>query len=375
MEEMTRPTSGSTMPAERSPAHPVALGSAALVVGVVVTAAGAGVGIRYLQKVGLSPNTVVGLALLVVGLTLLWYAGSLAWRGLRRWWRLVLVPVALVVLMVVFSMALGVMASVVPPTALGSGTPGDHGLTYREVRFETADDVLLSGWFVPSRNGAALVVRHGSGSTRTSTLDQAAVLGRHGYGLLLVDARGHGESGGRGMDLGWYGDQDVAAAVDFLADRPGVDADRIGLFGLSMGGEEVIGAAVAEGVRVPAVVAEGATARTAEDKDRWLPGGVQGTVQRTLDRLTFGVADLLTPASPPTALHDAVAGASETDFLLITAGQVPDETPAAEVLRRAAPSRVEVVEVLGASHTRGLDAAPGLWRRQVLAFLDARLQP
>jgi uncharacterized protein len=342
---------------------------------VVVTAAGAGVGVRHLQKVGLSPNTVVGLALLVVGLTLLWYAGSLAWRGLRRWWRLVLVPVALVVLMVVLSMALGVMASVVPPTALGPGTPRDHGLTYREVRIETADGVLLSGWFVPSRNGAAIVVRHGSGSTRTSTLDQAAVLGRHGYGLLLVDARGHGDSGGRGMDLGWYGDQDVVAAVDFLADRPGVDADRIGLFGLSMGGEEVIGAAVAEGVRVPAVVAEGATARTSEDKDRWLPGGFQGAVQRTLDRLTFGVADLLTPASPPTALHAAVAGASETDFLLITAGEVPDEGSAAEVLREAAPSRVEVLEVPGASHAHGLDSAPGLWRRQVLAFLDGRLHP
>jgi uncharacterized protein len=363
------------MSAERTPAHPVALGSAALVAGVVVTAAGAGVGVRHLQKVGLSPNTVVGLAVLAVGLFLLGYAGTLAWRGLRRWWRLVLVPAALVVLMVVSSMALGVMASVVPPTALGPGTPGDHGLTYREVRFETDDGVLLSGWFVPPRNGAAIVFRHGSGSTRTATLDQAAVLGRHGYGLLILDARGHGESGGRGMDLGWYGDSDLVAALGFLAARPDVDADRIGLFGLSMGGEEVIGAVAAPGVRVRAVVAEGATARTAEDKDQWLPGGVQGAVQRGLDLLTFGVADLLTPPSPPTALQEAVAAAPRTEFLLVTAGEEPDEALAAEVLRSAAPSRVEVLDVAGASHTGGLTAAPRLWRRTVFAFFDARLQP
>jgi uncharacterized protein len=357
------------------PAHPVALGFAALVAGVVVTAVGAGVGLRHLQKVGLSPNTVVGLALLVVGLVLLAYAAGAAWHGLRRWWRLVLVPAGLGVLMVVSSIALGVMASVVPPTALGPSTPADHGMDYRDIELETSDGARISGWYVPSQNGAALVLRHGAGSTRTATLDQAAVLGRHGYGLLLVDARGHGESGGRGMDLGWYGDPDVVAAFGFLAARRDVDAGRIGLFGLSMGGEEVIGAAAAPRVRVRAVVAEGATARTAVDKDQWLPGGIQGAVQRELDRLTFGVADLLTPPPPPTALHEAVASASRTDFLLITAGEEPDETLAAEALRRTAPSRVRVFEVPGASHTRGLDAAPRQWRRQVLAFLDARLQP
>jgi uncharacterized protein len=363
------------MTAEHEPAHPVVLASGALVAGIVGAAAGAGVGLRHLQKVGLSPNTVVGLALLVVGLVLLGYAGGVAWHGLRRRWRLVLVPAGLVVLMVVSSIALGVMASVVPPTVLGSGTPADHGLHYRDVELETSDGVRISGWYVPSENRAALVLRHGAGSTRTATLDQAAVLGRHGYGLLLVDARGHGESGGRGMDLGWYGDQDVAAALGFLAARPDVDADRIGLFGLSMGGEEAIGAAAAPGVQVRAVVAEGATARTAVDKDQWLPGGVQGTVQRGLDRLTFGVADLLTQTSPPTALHEAVASTADTEFLLVTAGEEPDEALAAEVLAGAEPSRVEVLEVAGASHTRGLDTAPGQWRREVLAFLDARLQP
>ena len=47
---------------------------------------------------------------------------------------------------------------------------------------------------------------------RSAVLDQAAVLARHGYGVLLYDARGMGRSGGRAMNFGWYGDRDLAAA-------------------------------------------------------------------------------------------------------------------------------------------------------------------
>ena len=51
-----------------------------------------------------------------------------------------------------------------------------------------------------------------------------------GSGVLMIDARGHGDSGGRVMDFGWHGDADIAAATGYLADRPDVDraADRRG---------------------------------------------------------------------------------------------------------------------------------------------------
>jgi hypothetical protein len=122
------------------------------------------------------------------------------------------------------------------------------------------------------------------------------------------------------------------------------------------------------------VVAEGVTARTAADKDQWLPGGAAGTVQRALDAYTFGVTDLLTPAAPPTPLHEAVA-TSDADFLLITAGRVPDEVRAAEAFADAAPARVQVLEIPEATHTDGLDTAPEVWTREVLGFLDDHLRP
>ena len=38
------------------------------------------------------------------------------------------------------------------------------------------------------------------------------------------------------MDLGWWGEVDVPAAVTFLAAREEIDDARIGVVGLSMGG-------------------------------------------------------------------------------------------------------------------------------------------
>ena len=344
----------------------------AAMLGTAATAAGAGLGVRHLQKTGVSVVTVAGLLTLAVGLALLVLAARGAWRALRGWRRLWLVPATVLVLVGVSSGGLAVAFTVVPPTSLGSATPATYGMSYAQVALRTGDGVRLSAWLVPSRNGAALVVRHGAGSTRTATLRQAAVLAGHGYGLLIVDARGHGRSEGRGMDLGWYGDRDVVAAVSFLRRQPGVEAGRIGVVGLSMGGEEAIGAAAADD-RIQAVVAEGATARTAEDKAGWLPGGVPGTIQRAIDRLTFGLTDLLTPAGPPRSLVDAVTRAEQTRFLLITAEEMPDESRAAEHLRRAAPDRVEVWDVPGASHTDGLREDPAGWERRVVAFLNSAL--
>jgi dienelactone hydrolase len=102
--------------------------------------------------------------------------------------------------------------------------------------------VELSGWYVQSSNRAAVVLLHGASSTRSNVLAQAEVLARRGNGVLLFDARGHGRSGGRAMEFGWNGELDTSAAVDYLAGRPDVDPTRVGAVGMSMGGEQVIGA-------------------------------------------------------------------------------------------------------------------------------------
>src|SRR5204862_5489164 len=114
-----------------------------------------------------------------------------------------------------------------PPGPLGPVTPARYGLGYQDVAFRTVDGVRLSAWYIPARTDAAVVLLPGAGETRTAVLGQAAVLARHGYGALLADTRGHGRSAGHAMDFGWWGGQDLAAAVSFLARQPGIQAGKI----------------------------------------------------------------------------------------------------------------------------------------------------
>ena len=353
--------------------------AAAYVGAVVVLAAGVGLGVPHLGKDSGGLAAWVGVVLMVAGGAIA--AGAL-WRllrGLRKRWALLVVPLLVVVAYLgLWTVGQGVAAAFPARPGLGSRTPSDVGLAYRSVTLRTSDGVDLAAWWVPGRNGAAVVVLHGAGSTRTSALAQAKALADHGYGVLLLDARGHGGSDGRGMEFGWYGDRDVGAAVDFLAEQPDVRADRIGALGLSMGGEEAIGAAGAD-PRIRAVVAEGATNRVAADRAFLSAYGVRGDIQRGIDRVTYAVAGLLTPAPEPPPLSTSVVAAqadgTPTPILLITAGTVDTERLAADRLERAAPEAVEVWTVRSAGHTGGLRTEPGEWQRRVLGFLDRALAP
>ena len=182
----------------------------------------------------------------------------------------------------------------------------------------TDDGVRLAGWYLPSTNRAAVVLLHGAGSTRSDVLDEAAVLAAHGFGVLMIDARGHGDSDGRAMDFGWHGDADIAAATGYLADRPRrrPTAHRRG--GHVDGWRGGASAPAATNRLIRAVVAEGATARSAAD-EAWLSDefGVRGLVQEQLERLQDVVTDALTDASVPTSMREAVETSGDTRYLLI----------------------------------------------------------
>jgi len=342
--------------------------------GCLVLGVGIGLGPPYLAKAGLHPVTILGMAGFAAGLVLLALGGVGLVRVARSWRRILVVPVLLAAVAAsVLSIGQAVAATNVPPTTVGSATPADRGLASTEVRFPTADGVALAGWYIPSRNHAAVVLLHGAGSTRSSLLDHAVVLAHHGYGVLLLDARGHGRSGGRAMDFGWYGDEDVAAAVSFLQTRPDVDDELIAAVGLSMGGEEAIGAAAGDR-RIRAVVAEGATHRATSDRE-WLSDefGWRGTLQEGLDRLTYGITDVLTAADQPPALRDAVAATAPRRVLLIAAGDRADEGNADRYIQSGATGSVDLWIVPDTGHTDALRTHPGEWEQRVTAFLATAL--
>lgn len=349
--------------------------AAAWTLATVHVVAGVGIGVRHAQVSGLGPWGVAGLIELAAGLTaIVLVAGRvLAPRGWRA--RVALVP-GLVVLLALslWVAAPAVMVTNVPPIAADTAIPPALGRSAADVRFPASGGIELAAWYVPSTNGCVVIVRHGASSTRADAVDEAAVLVAHGYGVLVTDARGHGASGGRAMDFGWNGESDLAAGVAFLATLPAAEAGRIGVLGLSMGAEEAIGAASSLDT-VRAVVAEGATARDAADK-RWMSDeyGIGGWVQRGIDLVGFGLTDLLTSAPRPTPLADGVADSSAR-FLLIAAGDEPDEQEVAARLAAIDPARVATWTVPGAGHTGGLATAPIEWERRVIELFDDALTP
>jgi hypothetical protein len=340
------------------------------VVGSLAVAATVGMRAYAIPKAGASAIDLIAVPLLVSALVSLAVGAREVLRPVRRWRRLLAIPVAAVVAYyLVMPMAVGLMLTHVPAIAVGSRTPADLGLEYRDVSFRTPDGVALSGWYLPSTNGAAVALLHGAGSTRSAVLDHAAFLSRHGYGALLFDSRGFGDSGGVGMTGGWWGDLDIAGATGFLARQPDVDPDRIGIFGLSMGGEEAIAAAAADrGVR--AVVAEGAGAiRTVEDTES-IPGWNRylGIPHYWVQTLTI---ELFTDAPRPITLEEAMREISPRPVLLISAGG--HEAEYTEQYASAAPGSTEVWVPSDTGHIAGLASHPDEYRRRVLAFFDVAL--
>jgi uncharacterized protein len=88
-----------------------------------------------------------------------------------------------------------------------------------------------------------------------------------GYGVLLIDYRGWGTSGGtRGMIDPHCQVEDVCNALSYLSSRDDVDPARLGLFGLSFGGNiACYAAAMDERVRVAISVLGGVA-----DGSHWL---------------------------------------------------------------------------------------------------------
>jgi pimeloyl-ACP methyl ester carboxylesterase len=344
-----------------------------MLVGIAGLVVGIGIGLRWLRAGAIGWETVLGLVALAAGAVLVVMGLARIGHSLPIWARVALRTfLALSVALLVWTLTPAVIATNVPPITHGTG-PGDFEIDAREVRFTAEDGTELFGWYVPPMEGKTAVLRHGSGSTASDVLPQARVLIDNGYGVLLTDARGHGSSGGTGMDFGWLGDADIAAAIDFLTTQPGVDPDRIVVVGLSMGGEEAIGAAAADG-RIAAVVAEGASARTEADK-AWLADvyGWRGWVQIRLEWVQYELTDLLTAASKPISLADAAAVASPRPILMITAGNVSDEANAARHVQATGGGNVSVWTVPGANHIGGLGVAPEEWEETVITFLDSAI--
>ena len=147
-----------------------------------------------------------------------------------------------------------------PPPPCRRSSRRRLGRPYEQVTLRTSDGLRLSGWYVPSRNGAAVIVS--PGRSPQVQAPHARMLIRHGYGVLLFDVRG--EAGkARATATCTAGRATRTSSPPSLscgASQTSATAE-IGGLGLSVGGEMLLQTA-AETTGLKAVVSEGAGRRS-----------------------------------------------------------------------------------------------------------------
>jgi fermentation-respiration switch protein FrsA (DUF1100 family) len=329
--------------------------------------------VYYAVKVGASGDDYTGFLSIPAGLLLVGVGVRTLWRSrrrddglLRRYLRRLALGAGSVV--VVYVVIFPFILSYAFTHLARTGVPVARlGAAHEDVAFTTNDGLTLRGWYVPSRNGAAVIVAPG----RAGTQKHARMLVRHGYGILVFDRRGEGESDGDPNAFGWSANEDLEAALAFVERRPEVDRKRIGGIGLSVGGETLLQAAAeAKGFR--AVVSDGAGSRSIRedlarsDRDKWLE-------LPTTAVITAGTA-LFANRAPPPNLVQLVARIAPRPVLFIYAerGQ-PNEINLTQKYYAAAGEPKALWRVPEAGHTHGLAVRPLEYERRVLAFFDQAL--
>jgi len=331
-------------------------------------------GVYTTVKEGPSGDDYTGLLAIPAGVVLVGLAVVTLWRSrkrgggrVRRYGRRALLAVGGVVVAYVILLPF-YLSYVFTHVARGFVPTPELGTAHEDVSFTTSDGLVLKGWYIPSKNRAAVIAFPG----RKGPQRPARMLARHGYGVLLFDRRGEGVSEGDPNILGWQGERDIRAAVAFLQSRPDVDPERIGAIGLSVGGEMLIEAA-AESDGLAAVVSEGAGIRSVREALAIPETRMKLEAALVHMAVTSGTA-LFSSNLPPESLEDLSARIAPTPVFFIYA--VPGsggEAELAETFYEAAREPKEIWLVPGAEHTGGIEAQPEEYERRVVGFLDDAL--
>jgi uncharacterized protein len=342
----------------------------ALGVGIFMIVMGAAEGGYYMREGELSGDDYTGLLMIPAGLLLVGIGFVTFWRSrkggslVRRSVRRVLIALGLLVgaYFVIYPLAESyaithAARAYVPTPQLGTG--------YQEISFKTPDGLQLEGWYVPSKNGAAVISFPG----RRGPQKPAKLLASHGYGVLLFDRRGEGESDGDPNLLGWQGTRDIEGAIAFLKARPEVDDEKIGGLGLSVGGEMMLEEA-AENDELKAVVSEGAGMRSVREAVH-----LDRATEKAVASLVFGLvtvgATVWTSNLPPRSLADLSAEINQPAlFIHATPGQGGETLT--KKYYEAAKGPKEYWAAPG-GHTGAIDAAPEEYERRVVGFFDKTL--
>jgi dipeptidyl aminopeptidase/acylaminoacyl peptidase len=234
------------------------------------------------------------------------------------------------------------------------------------IEFES-HGLRLSGWYLPSKNRAAVVLTHGTNADRSSMLPEMRLLAGAGFGVLAFDWPGDGDSEG---DIHWGTVERGAltAAIDWLGARPDVDPGRIGGLGFSMGGYIMVQVAAGD-PRLRAIVIQALPPSFDEYlkhlHDRW------GPLSELPANWAVHNAGMDTRVMPP---RSVVATVSPRPIFIIGGSDDPVISPAMiGELYDAAREPKQLWVVPHARHGGYAQAAAAEYSRRVLAFFVSGL--
>ena len=236
------------------------------------------------------------------------------------------------------------------------------------------DGVLLRGWKVRplSASGDWVLLFHGVSDNRAGMTGQAALLLRHGYSVVMMDARAHGESGGEMATFGWLERRDTHAIIDALS-TPETPRNLFAL-GSSMGAAIALQSAAID-PRIAGVVAESSFSDLREVTFDYAGLHWSPLLGKTLFRP--GTWTLISTAqkeggfSVDEVSPEKSVSARPFPVLLICDGS--DHIIPCRHTRRIFRSAIgpkELWEVPDADHASAIGAEPAEYERRVISFLD-----
>ena len=206
--------------------------------------------------------------------------------------------------------------------------------------------------------------------TRQGKLPQARMLVRHGYGVLLLDARGYDGSQGDPNLFGWAGEKDIDAAVAWLRRRPDVESgpDRRHRI-LRRRRDDAPGRGLQPGAACGRLGGSRLRARCA----RTCCSGPRGWLALPEAALQTAAVAVMSGTAPPPALDDLVRRIAPRPTFLIYAGHGVDSEELNVDYHRAASAPKVLWKIAEARHVGGFQARPGEYEERVTRFFDQAL--
>jgi alpha-beta hydrolase superfamily lysophospholipase len=230
-------------------------------------------------------------------------------------------------------------------------TPANYGLKPDEVFLTTSDRLRLHGWFFQApQNKAALLLFHGNAGNISGRLFKVPGWLERGISVFLVDYRGYGRSEGkikRGEDLL----EDARSALRWLNEEKSIPAQKIILYGESLGAYPAIGLAGSQ--KFAGLILESPFSSVLEvarvHYGRWIPEILVKDFQMKNQEL---ISQVKAPVFIMHGSHDEIC---------------PVEM--GERLYKLAPAPKELYVVLGAGHNNMAQVAGNAYVENAYQFL------